>query len=187
MGRAVGLALVWAVAVTLGTWISISWVGLDDIGPRVVRGPEYASEMLTWVETGVGEEGSPSEFLPVHARHYALVLLASLLTGGFVGLGFGTVLLNYMNFYVASLADASSAGAYAIGWPVWAVVRVVGFVAGASALTHVFYARILRAVPLRAAIVQRWLAISVALVVADVVLKTLLAETWRGWLIRLFP
>jgi hypothetical protein len=187
LGRAIGLALIWAASASVGTWISISIVGLEEIGPRIVRGPEYAAEMLQWVETGVGEEGSPSRFLPVHARHYSIFLVASLLSAGFAGLAFGTVLLNYMNFYVASLAEASSAGAYAIGWPVWAMVRVVGFIAGASALTHVFYARGLKRAPFRAATVRRWLIVSIGLVVTDAVLKTLLAETWRGWLVNLFP
>jgi len=186
LGMTVGLMLVWALASSVTFWVVEANVGTE-LGARVIRGPAYADEMLHWVETGEGPEGSPRLFLPLHARHYAGFLVASAATGSFAGLAFGVVLLNYMNFYVASLAQASGhLGAYLIGWPVWAVVRVVGFVAGGTALGHFFLTRLLRRGTWSAAGFRRWMLVSVGLVLLDVLLKATLAEPWRGLLGRLF-
>lgn len=186
LGRASMLALVWAIACTVTMWGLVAARGTDAIGPHVLRGPSYAEEMLTWIRTGIGAESSPSLFLPVHARHFAAFVVGSIVSGGFVGLCFGALLLNYMNFYVASFAAAAAApiGAYAMGWPIWAVVRVVGFVLAGAALTHLFYAKLLRRGRFSSAAFRRYFGASLALVVLDVVLKTLLAEPWRKLLTR---
>jgi hypothetical protein len=185
LGRTVSLMLVWAVGASMTMLLMVRAAGLE-IGASVINGPAYAAEMMHWVETGVGAEGSPSLFLPVHARHYAAFLIGSTLTGGFAGLYFGTILLNYMNVYVATLAAHAEvpALAYAIGWPVWAVVRVVGYVAAGTALAHLGYTRVLKRGEWNGAAFRRWMLVSIALVLLDVVLKASLAETWRGFLGR---
>ncbi len=181
LGATVARMCVWALSVTATFWLVCAWRGLEAIGPDVIRGPAYADEMLHWVATGEGAEGSPAQFLPLHARHFGGFVIASALTGGAAGLVFGSILLDYMNFYVASLAAASTtpALAYLIGWPVWAIVRVIGFIAAGTAIAHLFVTRVLRRGTWDARGFRRWMLVSVALVLADVVLKWTLAEPWR--------
>jgi hypothetical protein len=187
LGRATLLACVWALASTLAMWVLIEARGLELIGSRVIHGPEYAAQTLEWIRTGQGEEGSPARFLPVHARHFATFVVACVLTGGLAGICFGALLLNYMNVYVATLAASAPAAlpAYLLGWPLWAVVRVVGFIFGGAALAHLSYTKVFRRGTFSAPLFRRFMGASVALVVLDVVLKTLLAEPWRRVLVRI--
>lgn len=186
VGETVGWMLLWAFTVSVVTFALVAVRG-PGVGESIIRGPSYAREMMHWVGTGEGAEGSPSLFLPIHARHYGAFVLTSVLSGGFIGLYFGTILLNYMNFYVSTLATVAdhTALAYVFGWPVWATVRVVGYVAGGAALAHFFYARMLRQGKYDVRSFRRWIRISLALVVLDVLLKATLAEPWRGLLQKL--
>jgi hypothetical protein len=185
LGRTVGFMLLWALAASITMLLVIRARG-PEVAQQVINGPAYAAEMLRWIDTGVGAEGSPSRFLPVHATHYGAFVIGSAATGGFAGLYLGTILLNYMNVYVATLAASAEtpALAYAIGWPIWAIVRVVGYVAAGTALAHLGYTRFLRRGRWNAALFRRWMIVSVVLVLADVALKAGLAETWRGFLSR---
>lgn len=186
LGRTVLVMSVWALVTTWTFWGLATARGTEALADQVIRGPEYAAEMLHWKETGIGPEGSPRQFLPLHARHFSAFCAASALTGGAAGLAFGVVLLDYMNFYVAELARATgSLGAFLIGWPIWAIVRVVGFMSAGTALAHLFFGKIWRRGTWDAGAFRRWILIGVGLVVLDVVLKATLAETWRGFLGRL--
>jgi hypothetical protein len=146
--------------------------------------------MLTWVRTGAGPEGSPRLFLPVHVRHYLGFCALSLLTVGYAGLALGTVLLNYMNYYVAELIRVSTepVGSAAFGWPVWAVLRVVGFTASGTAMAALGLAgwRRARGWGRRSGLLfpGRLLALGFGLVVADAALKAFLAPAWRRLLLR---
>ena len=154
----------------------------------VHRGPEYAAEMLHWVRTGVGAEGSPRLFLPVHAAHFAAFCALTALTAGAAGLVLGTWLLNYMNYYVVTLTleSADPLTAALMGWHPWAVLRVVGYIATATALAAVTVRRVRRrrggrdphALPLGL------LATGFVLVVIDAIVKALLAPAWREGLLR---
>lgn len=185
LGRTVALMMLWAVAASVTMLVLLRARGLG-VAEGVIRGPEYAQEMITWVETGVGAEGSPAQFIPIHVRHYGAFLLGSVLTCGFAGLYLGTILLNYMNVYVGTLAASAETPslAYTVGWPVWAVVRVVGFVAAGTALAHLGVTRVLGRGRFCRQAFTRWMAISIVLVLLDAVLKAGLAETWRGMLRR---
>lgn len=186
LGRTVGVMLVWAIAATWTFWTIAAIGGTEPLADRVIQGPAYAAEMLHWKETGIGAEGSPRQFLPLHARHFSLFCVASVITGGAAGLAFGVVLLDYMNFYVAELARSTdNVGAFLIGWPVWAVVRVVGFMSAGTALAHLFFGRIWIRGSWDPMAFRRWMLVGVGLVVLDALLKSTLAETWRGFLSRL--
>jgi hypothetical protein len=112
----------------------------------------------------------------------------SVLSVGFLGLVLGTLLLNYMNFYVAELVRMSvePGWALAFGWPVWAVLRVLGFVASGTALAALGLAgwRRLRGGLEGPRFPARVMLVGFALVVADAILKALLAPGWRSILIR---
>jgi hypothetical protein len=147
----------------------------------ILHGAAYRDEMFTWIRTGVGAEGDPSRFLPEHAFHYGLVLVLSFVTAGLAGLLLGAVLLNYMNFYVGALIAAahSPALAGAVGWPPWSCLRVLGFTCGAIAMAGVLLGRVLRRAPWQPRTVRRLFVASAALVVADVLVKAVLAPHWR--------
>jgi len=153
----------------------------------ILTGPDYAVEMLRWVRTGVGPEGSPRLYLPVHARHFAAFCVLSAATFASAGLVLGTYLLNYMSFYVTELVAASAqpVPAALLGWPVWAAIRVTGFIACAVALAPLGWnglARFRRGMRARA-VPYRLLVLGVGLVVLDAALKAVLAPVWRGWLL----
>jgi hypothetical protein len=155
----------------------------------VMRGPAYAREMLAWVRTGVGPEGSPRLFLPIHIRHYLGFCVLSVITVGYAGLALGTWLLDYMNYYVAELIRASAQpwGAAVFGWPVWAVLRVAGFTATGTAMAALGLSWLRRTrgrgrrdAPL---FPRALLAAGFGLVVADAVIKAFLAAAWHRMLL----
>lgn len=184
---AVGWVLLWAVfqSVALQTAFHL-WP--ERTGEAVFRGPSYAEEMMHWARTGVGAESSPHLFLPIHARHFAAFCVLSALSAGGLGLVLGTGLLNYMNFYVATLVAASSNKlvAAAFGWPVWAEVRVVGFVicgAALATLAPAAWNRLRGRSPLPR-FPGKLFAWGVSLILLDAVLKALLAPSWQRFLFR---
>lgn len=181
-GCAVRLALVWATATSLlQIGLTIRLPGFME--EHIWRAAAYREEMFAWVRTGAGPEGNIRLFLPVHLKHFAVFSAASLVSGGFLGLAMGAALLGYMNFYVGSLIGqaANPVVASLLAWPVWAVVRVAGFIIAGTALGAVLvhrngtgagkYARI-----------RRLYCLSLALIALDILLKWTLAGTWRGLL-----
>src|SRR5207249_7337270 len=98
-------------------------------------------------------------------------------TGGLLGIALGAVLVGYMSFYVGSLAAAGGAPgtAFLLGWPPWAVLRVVAFVlVGLCLAEPLLFAggRRLGRLPAPPSSTRRaWYSVAAALLVADVVLK----------------
>ena len=182
---AFGWMLFWTVFQSLSVGVGMQ-VAPERAARSVHRGPSYAAEMLHWARTGEGAESDPSRFLPVHARHLAGFAVLTVVTAGAGGLILGTWLLDYMNYYVGSLTRASDQplAAALLGWHPWAVLRVIGFIAIAVALAPLglaLLARLRRRPPPPGPLVaRRFLALGLALVAADAVLKTVLAPTWQG-------
>jgi hypothetical protein len=191
LGAALGLMLGWAAALSVSVILNTRW---DPAGTEAAiwHGAAYRDEMLAWIRTGVGAEGSPRQFLPQHALHYGLFLVVSALTGGVAGLVLGAVLLNYMSFYVGALflndAGANDGLRIALmGWPIWSIVRVVGFIAGGVAMGWLFTTMIrrLKDKPARwPGPASHYLSLSLALVILDALLKALLAHHWQVTLLR---
>jgi len=185
--RAVGWMLFWAF------FMSISMITMVNLAPdaaraAVLHGPEYKQEMFDWIRTGQGAESDPSRFIPQQLLHYGVFVAAALLSGGALGLLFGSVLLNYMNFYVGSLVyqGAPALTVFLYGWPVWSIVRVAGFIVTAVGLSDIFFAKVLRREKWDAGAAKKALAIGFALIVLDMVLKAFLAPAWREALWRGF-
>lgn len=185
-GRVTGLMLLWAL------WQSLAVGGATLLFPNraaavILSGPTYVDEMLLWIQTGEGAEGSLRLFLPIHIRNYLIFCGLCCLTVSSTALLFGTWLLNYMNFYVATLIRASVHPGLTmlVGWPPWSLLRVIGFILTGIALAVVglnLWASILgrsrqpappRAVPLN------YLKFGVGFVVADIIVKTVVAPYWR--------
>jgi hypothetical protein len=177
--RAATAMLVWAATLAVcGTVALRAWP--SDPAALVVHGPEYRAEMFHWIRTGIGSEGSPRLFLPQHLLHLALFVALSLATASAVSISMGAVLMNYMDFYVASLGRAGAPGwaVVFLGWQPWAICRVAAFCILGVVLAEPLLSRLLRyPYPgLRAA--RRWIAIAGGLILADWALKAALAPAW---------
>lgn len=180
--------LVWALTLAAcGTVCFAIWPA--DPGPLVLHGPEYRDEMLHWIRTGEGTEGDVRLFLPQHVLHLAAFLVLSLLTGSAVSMAMGAVLMNYMAYYVASLARAGvpAVTVLLLGWQPWAIARVAAFCAFGTVLAEPVLARVLGypRPPLRA---WRGVLAAAALgILSDWILKASLAPHWGLWLRAALP
>lgn len=185
---AVAAMLTWAVALALGGTLTFTlWA--HDPGALVVNGPAYRDEMFAWIRTGVGSEGTPRAFVPQHVAHLALFAALSLCSASAVSMTMGAVLMNYMSYYVASLARAGVPAVMvgALGWQPWALARVAAFCTLGVVLAEPLLAR-LRPYPypgLRAA--RPYLIASAGGILGDWLLKASLAPTWGLWLRSLLP
>jgi hypothetical protein len=181
---AVARMLLWAL--TMGVVATLfSFARPAQTGTLFLRAEAYRSEMFTWVMTGQGAESTPSQFIPQQAGHAALFSGLALATGGAAAMPMGAVLMNYMGHYVGTLAASSRRPALTmmLAWHPWAVIRVISFVAIGVVLSAPLLSRIGRfRVDRHAA--RALLVWAAAGLVADIVLKTLLAPTWQRLLLR---
>lgn len=179
---------IWAAALALfGTLAFKFWPG--DPGDVVLNGPAYRDEMLRWIRTGVGAEGAIHQFLPQHLLHLAAFVVVSLATASALSILGGAVLMNYMDYYVASLlaAGAPAWAATLLGWQPWAICRVAAFCVLGAVLAEPLLARVKRYHYAGLAAARRWLLLAALLILADWTLKWALAPTWGRWLRGLLP
>ncbi len=185
---AVVAMLVWAALLAVvGTTTFALWP--SDPGPSVVHGPAYRDEMFHWIRTGEGSEGSPRLFLPQHVVHLAVFVALSLVTGSALSIVGGAVLMNYMAYYVASLARAGvpAWAVVSLGWQPWALSRVAAFCTLGAVLAEPLLARAsrYRYAGLRES--RLFLFAAGAGILADWVTKAAFAPTWGLWLRSLLP
>jgi hypothetical protein len=182
---AVARMLLWAL--TMGVVATmLSYARPAQTGTLFLRGEAYQKEMFAWVLTGQGAESTPSQFIPQQAGHAALFSALTLTTGGVAGMPMGAVLMNYMGHYVGVLAATSRRPALTmiLGWHPWAVIRVISFVVigvvlSAPLLSWVGKFRVDWTLGRTLLI---WAGVGL---IADVVLKTLLAPAWQHLLLRI--
>jgi hypothetical protein len=184
-GQAVTSTLVWAAALAVcGTLSFALWP--SDPGSLVLNGPAYREEMFHWIRTGEGSEGNWRLFLPQHLAHLGAFLVLSLATASAVSMCMGAVLMNYMDYYVASLARAGVPGTTALlfGWQPWAICRVAAFCTLGAVLAEPLLSRLWRYdhPGLRAA--RPYLLGAAAGILLDWLLKAALAPTWGQVLYR---
>jgi hypothetical protein len=191
--QAVVAMLVWAAALTVcGTLSFALWP--SDPGALVLHGPAYRDEMFRWIHTGQGTEGDVRLFLPQHLTHLAAFVVLSLLCASTVSIFMGAVLMNYMDYYVASLARAHVplGTVIAFGWQPWAVCRVAAFCVLGAVLAEPVLAEPLLSKLLRyeyggLRVARPYVLWAAAGIVADCVLKAALAPTWGEVLRRALP
>ncbi len=177
--------VLWWVFVSSVLVILLTRIDPARMGRLILHGIRYRDETFRWILTGEGAEGNPRLFIPAHLRHFVIFSIATLLTGGLCGLAFGSILFNYMNFYVGSLSLKIDPPlrAYLFGWPIWSLFRVVGFVLGGIALAHPLLSLLFRFKPNWRS-VGKWLAAGILLGGVDILLKWTLAPFWRELLHR---
>ena len=182
---AIARMLLWAL--TMGVCATLlSYAQPSATGTLFLNAEAYRVEMFRWVMTGSGAESTPALFIPQHVLHAVVFSLLALATGGVLAMPMGAMLMNYMGHYVGALAASSRQPPLTMlfGWHPWAVIRVVSFVTLGVVLSAPVISRVGRfTIDLRPA---RPLVIAACGgLVADIVLKTLLAPTWQRLLLRL--
>ena len=180
--------LAWAVTLAVCATVTFAvWPAAPD--GLVLNGPAYRDEIFHWIRTGEGREGRPAEFIPQHLVHLAAFVALSLASASAASMAFGAALMNYMGFYVASLARSGmpAAGVLLLGWQPWAISRIAAFVILGVVLAEPLLARIrpYRYEGLRAA--RPYFAIAAAGIALDWILKATLAGQWRAWLAPHIP
>jgi hypothetical protein len=182
-GAAWALAMLWAALLSVGVIVLVV-VRPRIAGQGILHGVAYRDEMFGWIGSGTGKEVTPSRFLPEHLLHLSAFLLLTAVSGGYLGLVLGALLMGYMSYFVGSFAVTSGEpllGSLA-AWVPWSVVRVMAFVLLGALLARPLLVR------------QRWpfarreawlFALGLAGIAADLVLKTLLAPSWGRQLLDL--
>jgi hypothetical protein len=179
--------LAWALTLAVfGTLFFALWPA--PLEAVVLNGAAYRDEMFLWIRTGLGREGSPRLFLPQHLLHLAGFVLLSLATASALSILLGAVLMNFMAFYVASLARAGvpAWAVMALGWQPWAICRVAAFCTLGVVLAEPLLRRRFKTMP-AAQSPRRFLMWAACGILADWALKAMLAPTWGRWLSRLLP
>jgi hypothetical protein len=138
--------------------------------------------MFHWIWTGEGAEGNWRLFLPQHLVHLAAFVVLCLATASLASITMGAVLMNYMAFYVSSLARAGAPtwAVVLVGWQPWALCRVAAFSTLGVVLAEPLLVRL--GVAPRMPGRGRYVAWAAAGILADWMLKAALAPTWGLWL-----
>ncbi|HEY2906872.1 MAG TPA: hypothetical protein VGJ29_13305 [Vicinamibacterales bacterium] len=181
---AVARMLVWALALAVcATLLSYGRPWQTDT--LFINGAAYRQEMFAWVMSGRGAESTPSQFIPQQAMHALGVSALALVSGGLLAMLMGAILMNYMGHYVGALAATSAhpAVTMVLGWHPWAVIRIASFVAIAIVLSTPLLGR-LYAFRIDRDDARRIVVFGLVGLLADVVLKALLAPAWQRLLLR---
>jgi len=188
-GAAVTAALLWAASLSVSL-ITHTMRDPAAAGPGVLMGPPYRDEMFDFIAQGEGRESDPRQFVPQHLLHAGLFAVVTLATGGLLGLAMGAVLVDYMSYYVGALASGPHPlEAALLGWPPWAIVRVVAFVLLGAVLSRPL---LLRLAGRRTGLMpgpgdRRTIGVATALLLLDIALKATLAPAWSTLLRPCLP
>lgn len=178
VAAAVTATLLWVLTLSISI-ITLSALDPESAAAIVINGPAYRDEMFRFIREGYGRESDPALYVPQHLLHLAAFVVLTVVSGGLLGILLGAVLVGYMSFYVGALAAAGGAPLTAclLGWPPWAVLRVIAFVILGVALSR----PVLLAVSRRQVAFAGWRSMYLAaglLLLSDVLLKGLLAPAW---------
>jgi hypothetical protein len=180
--KAVTLALFWVVVQSVSV-VAASLLFEDTAGRAVQGGLEYRSAWLAWIEGGPLVSIAPSLAYGRQVIELVLYALAMTLTGGVGGLLLLTLALDRFNFTVASLlAIAQSPVLSAVAaWPVWLIVRLVGYLIVGAVLAEPVANLDLRPAYLAAWLQarKRLLLAGLAIILLGVLLQVLLSPLYR--------
>ena len=180
--KAITLALFWVVVQSASVVVA-SLLFEDTAGRAVQDGLEYRSAWLAWIEGGPLVSLAPSLAYGRQVIELALYALAMALTGGVGGLLLLTLALDRFNFTVASLLSLAESPvlAAAAAWPLWMIVRLVGYLIVGAVL-----AEPVANLDLRPAYLAAWLQarkqlllIGLGIILLGVILQVLLAPLYQ--------
>jgi len=186
--EAVIAMVVWAASLAVFGTASFALWG-EDPGRLVLHGPEYREEMFQWIRTGSGREGSLRAFLPQHLSHVGVFVAASLATGSALSMLMGAVLMNYMAFYVASLArhGVPTTTVILLGWQPYALCRIASFCILGVVLAEPLLSRMLPYPYSGLLGSRRYLWLAATGIGLDWVMKAMLAPRWGALLRSALP
>lgn len=127
--EAIWSMLLWALSlIIIGT--AVFSIFPEKAEKTVINGKNYKEEMFEWIRTDLGRESSPEDFIPQHLIHAGVFVILSLVSASFLSIIMGSIMVNYMNFYVSQLIIHSKNKAIPIifGWHFWSLIRVFSFV-----------------------------------------------------------
>ncbi len=181
-GAAIGEMLAWAAALAIAATL-VSYLDPTRAGRLFINGESYRAEMFAWVRTGIGAESDPARFVPTQLLHATIFCLLSIGSASLLSMPMGAVLMNYMGHYVGALAAVSRHPAMTAlaAWVPWAVIRIASFVILGVVLAGPTAARLFR-FRFRLRDHLPALTAGVAGLIADVVLKAVLAPWWQRML-----
>jgi hypothetical protein len=170
------LGIAWALLLSAGViLLTVWWPAAARAG--IVHGEPYRQEMFGWIATGNAPENDWHRFLPVHLLHFAVFLVLTWVSGGYLGLVLGAFLVAYMSYFVGSYAVAS--GHPLLGsvtaWVPWSVLRVLAFVLFGALFSRPLLVR--RIWPFEGDD-YRLMGIAASGIVADLILKALSAPSY---------
>lgn len=180
--KAVALALFWAAVQTLA--VVVATLLFDDGSGRAVQGGlDYRTAWLQWIERGPPVTMAPALAYGRQLVELALYALAMALTGGIGGLLLLTVALDRFNFTVASLLAAAPNPALAAiaAWPLWMIVRLVGYLVVGAVLAEPMANLDLRPASLEAWLRRRWrlLLAGLGIILLGALLQAVLAPLYQ--------
>lgn len=181
-GAAYGLGMLWAVILSASV-VTLVYFAPERARAGILNGEPYAREMMRWVETGIGTEVTPRAFLPQHLLHLGVFALLTWVSAGYLGLALGAGLVGYMSYFVGTYAVAGGHPwmGPVVAWVPWSVIRVAAFVLLGAILSRPLLRR--RLWPLDFGRTERrLLALALAGIVVDLVLKTLAAPGYGRFL-----
>jgi len=166
--------------------IFIMYFRFDRAGWAIIHGEEYIAEMSPWLRGDVAKESNPALFIPEHLNHMAIVAVSSLISCGFLALLFGTILMNYMNYYVVWLMRMSTKPFLLaiIGWHPWSVLRVISFIILGCALAMPLTSKIGKKQKLDYRKLFWMIGIAITLEAVDIILKATIGSSWRSLIVN---
>src|SRR5262249_39355592 len=122
-------------------------------------------------------EGNAGHVILIHIKQALLYCILAVLTANLLSLVLGCALLNYMNFYVASLMRKSEKRVLALltGWNPWSLIRVASFLWLGTVLAQPVYRWIQHQPP---QIPIPGIAIGLSGIVIDIILKLAISKSW---------
>jgi hypothetical protein len=127
--KAITLALFWVVVQSLSV-VAASLLFPESAWQAVQGGLEYRTAWLQWIEGGPPVSMAPALDYLRQVIGLAIYAIAMAATGGVAGLLLLALALDRFNYTaVTLLASASNPALLALAaWPLWMIVRLVGFV-----------------------------------------------------------
>ena len=166
-GMLVALALHSLTAIALASWRP------ERAALVLSDGAAYWARNYAWIRTGIDPEYEVAHWLPAHVQQLGAMTLYGYTSLGFLPLLRGLYELDLMNYYVGRLLGVSRSPWVALffGWHLWALLRGIAYTRLAYEVAQIALGRVLGRPLTQPGVRLRRLAIVLALLVGDGLLK----------------